>query len=366
MTQFKILTVATCSLLMLLGCDQLTESAMGQGFRIGRVMQAGGGQGFRLGGARAGMQFGGGQGASFGLGRLGMRFGNGQGARIGGENYGMQFGGQQGTQIGRFATTPVVNPGTYYYNDVRQLNVVGPMAGPPIVNGQIINGQVIGTQVLGGQVIDGQIIGNSIIPSVPNATSSTIANSIPGQVITSTANTAPDKAFATSEMTETSMSIAANETGINDATSIQISYPATATAALELTLNGNSKTLNPGETVSLRSGTEWSLGFAAGGEHGDRVATLSDPGSFAFMQTEDEGWILVQATESQAAESSSDGVEAAPIESPAEPAIDSDSGTNEPTSNQPEDEPTQSVIDELDELLEGPEAASDPDGGTGL
>lgn len=92
-----------------------TETCAQRGFRVGNFFQAGGGQGFRLGGPRAGMHFGGGQGATIGTQRYGMRFGNGQGARFGGQYYGMQFGGGQGTQFGRFATTPSVNPGTYYY-----------------------------------------------------------------------------------------------------------------------------------------------------------------------------------------------------------------------------------------------------------
>ena len=120
-----------------------------QGFRIGNLLQAGNGQGFRLGGPHVGMHFGGGQGASFGAGRLGMRFGNGQGARIGGQTYGMQFGGQQGTQIGRFSTIPVVQPGTYYYQDVNGYPVQ--QAGYPLQ--QSMYGQPLGGVSTTGVVV---------------------------------------------------------------------------------------------------------------------------------------------------------------------------------------------------------------------
>ena len=86
----------------------------------GQGIYAGNGQGFRIGGARMGMHFGGGQGTSIGGPNFGMRFGNGQGARFGIGRFGMQFGGGQGTQIGRLATTPGVQPGTYFYDDVRR------------------------------------------------------------------------------------------------------------------------------------------------------------------------------------------------------------------------------------------------------
>jgi hypothetical protein len=112
-----------------------------RGFRIGNIMQAGGGQGFRLGGPRIGMHFGGGQGASIGTQNLGMRFGNGQGARFGGANFGMQFGGGQGTQIGQLRTTTSGAPGTYFYGDVRN----GSSFVQPMAQGQVV-GQPVVTQ----------------------------------------------------------------------------------------------------------------------------------------------------------------------------------------------------------------------------
>lgn len=125
--------LALVAFLALTFCCSFDVNAQGRGFRIGNVIQAGGGQGFRMGGPRFGMHFGGGQGASIGGQNIGMRFGNGQGARIGGANYGMQFGGGQGTQIGQFYTSPMVTPGTYYYGDVQFQGYAQPVIGP--VNG---------------------------------------------------------------------------------------------------------------------------------------------------------------------------------------------------------------------------------------
>ena len=60
----KIVLTLTAVIAMTICCTQ--ESSAQRGFRIGNVLQAGGGQGFRLGGDRFGMQFGGGQGAIIG------------------------------------------------------------------------------------------------------------------------------------------------------------------------------------------------------------------------------------------------------------------------------------------------------------
>lgn len=128
----------TFGAIVALSCCFAADASAQRGFRIGNVLQAGGGQGFRLGGPRFGMHFGGGQGASIGGQNFGMRFGNGQGARFGGANIGMQFGGGQGTQIGQLRTTTSGAPGTYYYGDVKTGGAhAQPMARQPIVGPSI-------------------------------------------------------------------------------------------------------------------------------------------------------------------------------------------------------------------------------------
>ena len=76
---FAVLAFACCT----------PTDLVGQGFRIGNFMQAGGGQGFRMG-----------------IGRFGMHFGGGQGASIGGQNFGMRFG--NGTPRRRFNREPII------------------------------------------------------------------------------------------------------------------------------------------------------------------------------------------------------------------------------------------------------------------
>lgn len=101
-----------CSAVVVLAFCFASDANAQRGFRIGRVLEAGGGQGFRLGGERFEMRFGGGQGTSIGTQRFGMRFGNGQGARFGGANFGTQFGGEPGTQNDQRPATTAGAPGT--------------------------------------------------------------------------------------------------------------------------------------------------------------------------------------------------------------------------------------------------------------
>lgn len=214
-------------------------NAQGRGFRIGNVLQAGGGQGFRLGGPRFGMHFGGGQGASIGGQNFGMRFGNGQGARIGLSNYGMQFGGGQGTQIGRFSTTTGGDAGTYYYGDVQN--------GVPLQNANPNFASPAGRSVLA--------------PGQPNTNN---------------------------RVQPTAQRIAPQ---VNLRGQIRLSVAADVTEPLKYQLNGTDFVLRPGSSVWMGSGQVWKVGYApkAGAEM--QEVNLSESGDFVFKKA-DDAWVL--------------------------------------------------------------------------
>ncbi len=253
----------------------------GRGFRIGNVVQAGGGQGFRMGTQRLGMHFGGGQGASIGGPNAGMRFGNGQGARIGGNSYGMQFGGQQGSQIGNFATTPTVNPGTYYYGNVRN---------PDYAPRQTYTMQPKYYAQQPAYVQQPNYVQNA--PLQPNAYQPNTyqPNFIQaGQQYQSTLAPAQTNPQAGAGSTDT---LVANTTGLED--KIELKYPAEATGALTYQLNGTELTLEPGKSVYMAADQDWKLLFSGGEGFEEREAVLSEAGSFVFNNTADEGWILIK------------------------------------------------------------------------
>lgn len=272
-SSFEIL-LTSIAVAALMFCFASDANAQGRGFRIGNFFQAGGGQGFRLGGPRAGMHFGGGQGASIGTQNLGMRFGNGQGARFGGQNYGMQFGGQQGTQIGQFQTTPTVTPGTYYYGDVANPGYAQPIAQPSYA-------QPYAAQPTIGQPADA---------SQPVMTPSTAI--APALDVAS----AQSPSIATPGLQVDVPAVKAAKTVVtgSDSGLIRLRYPAEATESMAYTLNGTAFTLAPGETIAMTSGQEWSVDFSAGEKFGERQAVLSKAGEYAFQDSSDKGWVLLE------------------------------------------------------------------------
>jgi len=336
-----------------------------RGFRIGNIMQAGGGQGFRLGGARAGMHFGGGQGASIGTQNFGMRFGNGQGARFGGQQYGMQFGGQQGTQIGQFATRPSVAPGTYYYGDSQRGYAQQPQAGvrqsaryvqpniqtqtgvypqtnnyaasgvysqPPTSGSTAMiptvaqpNGRVMQTQA--NVELNSQL---EIAPPAQsgNGTQLDIAAAASMEPSTSTTESTATPATATPESTtvinETSNKVAP---GI-----IRLRHPAEASEKMKYMVNGTAFELSPGESVMMPTGTEWTINFSAGETFGQREAMLSEAGTYSFEKSAEEGWVLVddQPTETK--------IEEVPMTEEVGGITDSPAEETVPESSQPEPE----------------------------
>lgn len=230
------------------------SAVQAQGFRIGNVMQAGGGQGFRLGFPRFGMHFGGGQGASFGGPNVGMRFGNGQGARFGAGNYGMQFGGGQGSQIGYIGTTPNVAPGTYYYDDVRRLGGAQPMYAAP------------------SYASPGNAQPNMASPEYASPSATYVQE--PLDVSQSASVTSPSTPVLSSD--------------------IRLSFPPDATETFNYRLNDTPFTIEPGASIVMASGQTWRLEFSAGDGLGDREATLSTTGNYVLTKTDDEGWVLMQ------------------------------------------------------------------------
>ena len=116
-----------------------------RGFRLGRILQAGGGQGFRLGGERFGIQAGAGQGTNIWTQNLDMRFGNGRGAQFGGPRTGIQFGGVQGTQIGQLPTTSAGAPGTNDAANVQNENLSRrPRPQVPVLGQSVVKPTVAG------------------------------------------------------------------------------------------------------------------------------------------------------------------------------------------------------------------------------
>jgi hypothetical protein len=297
--------LAICALAVGTFCFQSNVNA--QGFRIGNFIQAGGGQGFRMGGPRVGMHFGGGQGATFGAGRFGMRFGNGQGARIGGANYGMQFGGQQGTQIGRFATTPVVQPGTYYYNDVFGGGYAVPAYGVQQVT-YVEPVPVASAVPMMGEVVANYPVGTPLQPYANAAIQPTEAVAIPG-VIEPNLATPSDV-------------VQPDPSGLSN--NIRITHSATATEDMKFSLNGSDFTLAPGKSMNLEMGDTWNVAFSAGGEHGDRVADLSKAGSYVFMSSPSEGWVLMDELQMNSATGVSNELDATNEVVPANEVLPSD------------------------------------------
>lgn len=338
-TRFNYFLATMAVIMMTFAVSSKTQA---QGFRIGNVLQAGGGQGFRLGGPRVGMHFGGGQGASFGVGNLGMRFGNGQGARFGGQSYGMQFGGQQGTQFGRLQTTPVVTPGTYYYQDVRQLAYPGtvytqPVYQQPVVSYPALNAPASNYQTVPNfqpqqtYVQDPVIsvpVSNNVVeqnlgatPQVSYDIASELQSPNQGEIVVaapaegSSIEPVADQASEVMTELETEASPSVLETPeVQDATldsdgsetidetntsaepergTIRITLSESATETLTLDVNGESRTLAPGSEIILEAGQDWAVKFDAGLEMEERVADLSTAGEFHFSNTDDEGWVLM-------------------------------------------------------------------------
>jgi hypothetical protein len=329
----------TASSIAVLCLSTTTEVNAQRGFRIGNIMQAGGGQGFRLGGPRAGMHFGGGQGASIGTQNFGMRFGNGQGARFGGQQYGMQFGGQQGSQIGQFSTRPTVAPGTYYYGDVRRgysQPIVNQRYARPQAIQQPINGQAY---VQPSQAIVQQPLAYSqpfvsgsptMIPTVANPTSNVVQTQANFDATAQTPTLSAPMTFEAGNGTQLDIASAptdplslepvsteavttepakssaplANEMAttkstIETATSpeapgvIRLQHAASANAPMPYKLNGTEFKLAPGESIMMTTGSQWTINFSAGDSYGEREAKLSEAGSYSFEKSSDEGWVLV-------------------------------------------------------------------------
>ncbi|MFK7768042.1 MAG: hypothetical protein AB8B55_12535 [Mariniblastus sp.] len=274
-------------------CTQ-DSNAQRRGFRIGSVVQAGGGQGFRLGGQRAGMHFGGGQGASIGGQNFGMRFGNGQGARFGVRNFGMQFGGQQGTQIGRIGTTPGVAPGTYYYGDVRNPVYGQPVLGQPM----IVQGTVQPLQPLQPTIATTEQAqpgnGTNVVTAGEAESVTMNAGTVDPQSDIARASLTMEANTANGTPNSAGETILSNSSSDPKKGQIVLNFPADAVENFKYKVNGSDLTIQPGETVSMGAGQDWNIEFDAGGKFGERVATLSEPGEFAFEKTEAEGWVLVE------------------------------------------------------------------------
>ena len=312
----KIVLTLTAVIAMTIGCTQ--ESNAQRGFRIGNVLQAGGGQGFRLGGDRFGMQFGGGQGAIIGGQNVGMRFGNGQGARFGGSNFGMQFGGGQGTQIGRLSTPSSFYNGAIQNQAYQQPTIVGqPAVGQPYV------GQSYGAQAAQ------PLVASPIAPSYstgPNqgVVTSSYSQQITGfpQVVTQVdiARTEVEAVEAEKDKVEVSEAVAPVnalvESSIEENTGevtmstppaaeekdeIRLMFSASEKEPFQYKVNGDERMIKPGETVLMEVSKQWKIEFDAGGELGGREAVLKEGGVFAFEKTDTEGWVLMKNPEARPA-----------------------------------------------------------------
>ena len=320
----KIAFTLTAVMAMTICCTQ-ESNAQRRGFRIGNVLQAGGGQGFRLGGNRAGMQFGGGQGAIIGGQNVGMRFGNGQGTRIGSRNFGMQFGGGQGTQFGRLAG------GTYYNGTVptqvypQRVTGVRPMPSQRYsaqrysaqrysVQPYSIQPNVVQPNAIQPTVV-GQAYTTNLNQGVVNSSyAQPVANSAQGaaqfdiarasmEVETSEAKTPANTEIESAVPGKAGETILSTTSIDSEKGEIRLSFPAEATEPFKYKVNGSELTIKPGETVLMGAGNEWNIEFSAGGEFGERVATLKESGAFAFEKSESEGWVLVENQISQPAAS---------------------------------------------------------------
>ena len=314
----KIVLTLTAVIAMTIGCTQ--ESSAQRGFRIGNVLQAGGGQGFRLGGDRFGMQFGGGQGAIIGGQNGGMRFGNGQGARFGGSNFGMQFGGGQGTQIGRLST-----PSTFYNGAIQNQAYQQPTIGQPSV-GQPYVGQSYGAQAAQ------PLVASPIAPSYSTGPNQGVVTSSYSQQITGfpQAVTQVDIARSAAEVGEVSEveknKVKASETIapanglikslfggnaaeekksspvlVEEKDEIRLMFSASEKEPFQYKVNGDERVIKPGEAVLMEAGKQWKIEFDAGGGLGGREAIVNEGGVFAFEKTAAEGWVLMKNPVTQSA-----------------------------------------------------------------
>ena len=307
----KIVLTLTAVIAMTICCTQ--ESNAQRGFRIGNVLQAGGGQGFRLGGNRFGMQFGGGQGAIIGGQNGGMRFGNGQGARFGGSNFGMQFGGGQGTQIGRLST-----PSSFYNGAVQNQAYQQPMiVGQPVV-GQPVTGQPYVAQSYGAPTVQ-PMVASPIAPShstdpnqgvVTSSYSQPIAGfpqgvtqvDIARAAVEATETVAPVDVKAESAVEEnTGEATKSTPTLVEEKDEIRLMFSANEKEPFQYKVNGSDRTIEPGEIVLMEVGKQWRIEFDAGGELGGREAILNEGGVFAFEKTDTQGWVLMKNPETQTA-----------------------------------------------------------------
>ena len=312
----KIVLTLIAVIAMTICCSQ--ESNAQRGFRIGNVLQAGGGQGFRLGGDRFGMQFGGGQGAIIGGQNGGMRFGNGQGARFGTSSFGMQFGGGQGTQIGRLSTPSGFYNGTVPNQAYRQ----------PMIVGQPVVGQPYVAQSYETQTVQ-PLVASPIAPSYstgPNqgVVTSSYSQQIAGfpqgvtQVDIARAAVEADEAGETEKnkvenKVEASESIApanglikslfggnaaeekkSSPVLVEEKDEIRLMFSASEKEPFQYKVNGSERIIGPGETVLMEVGKQWKIEFDAGGELGGREAILNEGGVFAFEKSETEGWVLMK------------------------------------------------------------------------
>ena len=312
----KIVLTLTAVIAMTICCSQ--ESNAQRGFRIGNVLQAGGGQGFRLGGDRFGMQFGGGQGAIIGGQNGGMRFGNGQGARFGTSSFGMQFGGGQGTQIGRLSTPSGFYNGAVQNQAYRQ----------PMIVGQPVVGQPYVAQSYETQTVK-PLVASPIAPSYstgPNqgVVTSSYSQQIAGfpqgvtQVDIARAAVEADEAVETEKnkvenKVEASESIApanglikslfggnaaeekkSSPVLVEEKDEIRLMFSASEKEPFQYKVNGSERIIGPGETVLMEVGKQWKIEFDAGGELGGREAILNEGGVFAFEKSETEGWVLMK------------------------------------------------------------------------
>ena len=319
----KIVLTLTAVIAMTICCSQ--ESNAQRGFRIGNVLQAGGGQGFRLGGDRFGMQFGGGQGAIIGGQNGGMRFGNGQGARFGTSSFGMQFGGGQGTQIGRLSTPSGFYNGAVQNQAYRQ----------PVIVGQPVVGQPYVAQSYETQTVQ-PLVASPIAPSYstgPNqgVVTSSYSQQIAGfpqgvtQVDIARAAVEADEAGETEKnkvenKVEASESIApanglikslfggnaaeekkSSPAIVEEKDEIRLMFSASEKEPFQYKVNGSERIIGPGETVLMEVGKQWKIEFDAGGELGGREAILNEGGVFAFEKSETQGWVLMKNPRTQPA-----------------------------------------------------------------
>ena len=322
----KIVLTLTAVIAMTICCTQ--ESSAQRGFRIGNVLQAGGGQGFRLGGDRFGMQFGGGQGAIIGGQNGGMRFGNGQGARFGTSNFGMQFGGGQGTQVGRLSTPSSFYNGTAQYNGTVQNQAYQ----QPMIVGQPVVSQPYVTQAYGAQPVQ-PMVASPIAPSYSTGLNQGVVTSGYAQRITGfsqgvtqvdiarVAVEAGEGSEAEKNKVEANESIApANalvENLVEENTSevtkstpvlveekdkIRLMLSASEKEPFQYKVNGSERMIGPGESVLMDVGKQWKIEFDAGGKLGGREAILNDPGVFAFEKTDTQGWVLMENPVAQSAD----------------------------------------------------------------